>query len=582
MPDLKIAKDLSLPLDAVTQKLAFLGRTGSGKTYGAKRMVEQMLRAGAQVVVLDPVGVWPGLRLGPKALDVAVLGGLFADVPLESTAGALVADLVVDTGLSFVLDVSQMRDAERTRFATAFAERFFLRKKAAPSAVHLVLEECQEFVPQNPQPGEQKMLHEYQHLAKLGRNFGIGLSLITQRPQEVAKKALNQSECIFAFQLTGPQERKALEYWLSDKGLGEKLGDLLPKLKVGAPHVWSPQWLEISRVVHILPIDTQDTSQTPQVGAKASEAHKLKAIDLPALKQAMAAAIERDEQENPERLRARIAELEDRLATEVLPTEPVRVEVPMVSDEIVDRLNRITEDFLDAAMKVCGVANEIRERLQMPPLPVPVSSFTPAELEHRTRIIETARELQGATKRSVAHEPRSSILPQPRSNANFPGASTPKATGFGAGEAKILAAIAQHRNGVTREQLTVLTGYKRSSRDTYLQRLKAAGAIESNGERITVTDAGTKALGANFTRLPTGARLREHWLAELPEGEAKILTVICKSFPRTVNKDKLSEATGYKRSSRDTYLQRLRSRQLITVTPGFVVASSELFDRGER
>jgi hypothetical protein len=33
-------------------------------------------------------------------------------------------------------------------------------------------------------------------------------------------------------------------------------------------------------------------------------------------------------------------------------------------------------------------------------------------------------------------------------------------------------AVAQYPEGVTREQLSVLTGYKRSSRDTYVQRLR--------------------------------------------------------------------------------------------------------------
>lgn len=559
--ELRIAKELSLPLDAVTQKLAFLGRTGSGKTYGAKRMVEQMLRAGAQVVILDPVGVWPGLRLGPKALDVAVLGGLFGDIPLESTSGALVADLAVDTGSSLVLDVSQMRDAERTRFAQAFGERFFQRKKAAPSAVHLVLEECQEFVPQNPQPGEQRMLHEFQHLAKLGRNFGIGLSLITQRPQEVSKKALNQSECIFAFQLTGPHERKALEYWLSDKGLGEPLSDILPKLKVGAPHVWSPQWLQISKVVHILPIDTQDTSQTPKVGDAAEARRTLKAIDMPALKAAMAAAIERDEKENPERLRARIADLETQLADETAESKVhfERVEVPVVSDEVVDRLNRITEDFLDAAGKASGVATEIRELLK----------GLPFAIRPRADAVDI---IQRDTKPHSPVPRRAEPATAPK-----PAAQPSSADGFGGGESKVLAAIAQHRDGVTREQLTVLTGYKRSSRDTYLQRLKAGGAILVDGDTIRATPSGVKALGPGFERLPTGARLREHWLTRLSEGEGKILRMLCAAHPKSVTRERLGEATGYKRSSRDTYLQRLKSRQLVSVNGAAVTASANLF-----
>ena len=52
MTDLAIAKDLRLPIDAVTQKAAFMGRTGSGKTYGATKLAELMLDAGAQVVAI--------------------------------------------------------------------------------------------------------------------------------------------------------------------------------------------------------------------------------------------------------------------------------------------------------------------------------------------------------------------------------------------------------------------------------------------------------------------------------------------------------------------------------------------------
>src|SRR5271154_3060174 len=60
----------------------------------------------------------------------------------------------------------------------------------------------------------------------------------------------------------------------------------------------------------------------------------------------------------------------------------------------------------------------------------------------------------------------------------------------GKGELRILAAIAQHKSGVTREQLTVLTGYKRSSRTTYLQRLRSEGWIEAHGTMLHATSAG--------------------------------------------------------------------------------------------
>lgn len=39
---LTLAPDLKLPIAAVTEKLGFLGRTGSGKSYAAMRLAEEM------------------------------------------------------------------------------------------------------------------------------------------------------------------------------------------------------------------------------------------------------------------------------------------------------------------------------------------------------------------------------------------------------------------------------------------------------------------------------------------------------------------------------------------------------------
>lgn len=151
---------------------------------------------------------------------------------------------------------------------------------------------------------------------------------------------------------------------------------------------------------------------------------------------------------------------------------------------------------------------------------------------------------------------------------------------FVGGLVAVLTAIAQHgAEGVTREQLTVLTGYKRSSRDTYLQRLRAAGLVDAGGVELVAAAAGVQALGPDFTPLPTGKALREHWLARLPEGERRCLEILLARYPANVERDEVSEDTGYKRSSRDTYLQRLGARRLIVTGRGGVVrASDALFE----
>jgi hypothetical protein len=51
------------------------------------------------------------------------------------------------------------------------------------------------------------------------------------------------------------------------------------------------------------------------------------------------------------------------------------------------------------------------------------------------------------------------------------------------------------------------------------------------------------------------------------------------AYPETVDRDSLSDTTGYKKSSRDTYLQRLGSRAWSrNVGRGEVRASANLFE----
>lgn len=76
-----------------------------------------------------------------------------------------------------------------------------------------------------------------------------------------------------------------------------------------------------------------------------------------------------------------------------------------------------------------------------------------------------------------------------------------------------------------------------------------------------------------------GAALQDHWLRTLPAGEARLLEILIAAYPEPVDRETLSDASGYKKSSRDTYLQRLRARELIHTMPdGTVRAAALLFE----
>ena len=109
---LKISKELSLPVDAITQTFSILAQRRVGKTYTASVMAEEFVANSLPFVVLDPTGAWWGLRSSAdgksEGLPVVIIGGDHGDVPLEPTAGKVIADMIVDHPGHYVIDLSAL------------------------------------------------------------------------------------------------------------------------------------------------------------------------------------------------------------------------------------------------------------------------------------------------------------------------------------------------------------------------------------------------------------------------------------------------------------------------------------------
>lgn len=181
-PVLRLSPDFVLPLDAVTETFAILAKRRAGKSNAAVVMAEEMYAAGLPWVAVDPKGDWWGVRAGgdgsAPGLSVVVFGGLHGDVPLEPTAGRLVADLIAERRLTCVLDVSEMSKADQRRFLTDWAERLY-RKNREP--LHIFAEEADEYIPQRVTAGDARMFGAWETLIKRGGFRGLGLTILSQR-----------------------------------------------------------------------------------------------------------------------------------------------------------------------------------------------------------------------------------------------------------------------------------------------------------------------------------------------------------------------------------------------------------------
>ena len=179
----------------------------------------------------------------------------------------------------------------------------------------------------------------------------------------------------------------------------------------------------------------------------------------------------------------------------------------------------------------------------------------------------------------IAPSPRAIPIAVPARAPQATKAATSTAGKLPAGECRVLTACAQFPNGLRRDQFTVLLGYKRSSRDAFIQRLREKGLVEQRDSKIFPTTSGLETLGPDFEPLPTGSALQEYWLENLPAGEKNILQILIDAYPEAVSRDVVSEKTGYMRSSRDAFIQRMGAKEIILIeSRGFVKASENLFD----
>jgi hypothetical protein len=215
---LKLAKELALPTDVVTQKINVLGQSGGGKTYLAMKLAELMLSLPSLITAIDLVGVWSGLLSSADGLHagfpVLVIGGEKGHLPLNANAGRLTADVVYERDVSVVLDVSDLLAEDEEQlvvFLADFLEQMFLRHKRGKKRRHLFYEEAQEVFPETMSlKGHVRLRRIATRLCKIGRNYGLGYTTITQEPQSVSKRILNQAGTLIAVRTIGKLERDAI------------------------------------------------------------------------------------------------------------------------------------------------------------------------------------------------------------------------------------------------------------------------------------------------------------------------------------------------------------------------------------
>lgn len=566
---LHISEGLSLPDDFVTQASAILARRGAGKTYTGSVIAEEAIGHKLPVVILDPTGAWWGLRSsadGTKpGLPVVILGGEHRDVPLESTAGSVIAEVVVEHPGAYILDLSSFEsNASQDRFVADFLERLYRLKAKHPEALLLIVDEADSFAPQRPGPKQLRMLGAMEAIVRRGRIRGLGVLLITQRAAVLNKNCLTQSEVIIAMQTTSPQDRAAIDAWVEYNATRDKRAEVmesLASLQRGEAWIWSPSWMRILKRTTIRVRRTFDSSATPEAGVKAVQPQAFAKVDLAALGERIAATVEHAQENDPLRLKAKMRDLEA-----ALKGRPVETQIEHVVDYVEKPI--VTHEQLVELEAALGRAGEIVEVIE--------------------RLVGAARQLVPTATLQVDHLPGPSVeLITPRQNRArsarvFTDGPVPLVVDGKTGltynlsrsETAILNVLAQFESR-TKAQIAILSGYSPTSGGFFgaLANLRRLNLMEGPPDRVTITEAGRQAAGP-VEPLPDD--LLSYWMAKLPKADGALLGILVSDGPMT--KARLAEISGYSPTSGGFFgaLAKLRKLELISGDSNNLVAA-EIF-----
>jgi hypothetical protein len=555
------------PARLVSTRMLIQANSGGGKSWMLRVLCERLGKA-TPLIVLDWEGEFASLR---EKLDV-LLVGRGGEVPTAvATAGPL-ATQILEMGVSAVIDLYDLSRQEKRAYVRRFLESLMAAPKRLWRPYFVIVDEAHDLV---PEAGQAESADAVNSLMSQGRKRQFCGILATQRLSKLHKDAAAEANNVLIGRCT-------LD--LDQKRAGDTLGmtraeyTKLREMREGQFHAFGPAFnFDGVQLIKSAMVETTH-------GAKA-----LKAFKPPEPSVRMQGVVEQ------------LKDLAERAKTEVLDLDSARATIKELRGKLVKAERSATNvpaattwDQTAIDLAVSAARSEARKawarivrdislsasRIEKNLVAAAEDQATLARtLESASTLLEAEPSATAAPKTFFLNEQHTTVVPKrPAMTRAQATAGGPADTSLPKGERAILTACAMYEGGVDRTELTVLTGYKRSTRDAYVQRLGEKGYV-AVGSKVEATPAGIDALG-DFEPLPTGDALREWWSGRLPEGERKVLEALAAAWPNTIDRDSVTEATGYKRSTRDAYIQRLGGKRLVVVTGGGVKAADNLFDGG--
>ena len=248
-------------------RIFIVGKPGSGKSYTAGVIIEEFLKKGIPLLIIDVHGEYSSLKVMgdvtseefdvyPKsyAESVVEFGDLKvnpgADVPLEALESANPEDLVVPGQCTIINLRGLLKEEQVSLVASLLGKVFQAVVEGRLKPFYCVLDEAHRFAGRE----RTKATDVVRRFAQEGRKFGAGLIVITQRPQLLDTTVRGLVGTWIIHRLSDPNDMRIT---LESGGLEGEWENVIAWLESGEAVITGEAVEKIPIIVRIRPRETK-------------------------------------------------------------------------------------------------------------------------------------------------------------------------------------------------------------------------------------------------------------------------------------------------------------------------------------
>lgn len=524
-----LSPSVSIPtLEFASQGNAVLGIRGSGKTYSATWLAEQLHEQGIPFIAFDPIGVWRFLKVPGKGrgYPVVVAHPTTGDVTLTPATAPEIVRAAMKANVSLVIDLyaMQLSKADWRRIVES-CMKVLLYENGEHGLRHVFIEEAAEFCPQRVGPEQGKVYAVIESLARMGGNARLGYTLINQRAEEVNKAVLELCDCLFLHRQKGRNSLTALSKWL-DLGAKAETRTIIQGISAaatGEAYIWT-RGVELP--LHVKMPAKNSFHPDREAHQASTGKSKAAAVDVAEFVEQLKALLPSEDEPEEEQPKA---------PAPAAP-EPIVERVSVFADGEITKLETTKRELIDMTSRLNEIVADIGSALQRAD-----------SLSNGARIVPAAKREPFPKFIAKVGEPLK------------PGEKLLLQIGVGA-EALLRTAAAHHPVLLSTGQLGTLAGYTPATVRKYMPRL--AGLLVQTPGGWSVTDDGWRKVGTNKPRPKSKAEVQDAWLSGLAEGPRRLLQILIQTRG-ALTMERLISQSGYTAATVRKYLPILRRNKLI-------------------